>query len=168
MVSDIQLRTRFLDTLDWLCHVLVRHADDFNIALVRINYGDDNSLGEAYGAPEALRQLSTLSLDLQATFRKSDLIGRDGTDFWILFPYTRFSDNIQEKLIAVLEKSTHQHLNIVDREVAIFELPVIYHKHGLQVENGLSLLHYLKAHQAAFASHVFKLSASDLDRIAAP
>lgn len=157
MVSDIELRSRFLDTLDWLCQVLIRHADDFNIALVRIAYGDDNSLGEAYGAPEALRQLSTLTHDLQKSFRKSDLVGREGTDFWILFPYTRFTENIQEKLVGVLQKSSHENLNIVDREVAIFELPVIYQQAAIQAEQGLDLLRYLKAHQAQLASSIFKV-----------
>lgn len=159
MVADIQLRSRFLDTLDWLCQVMIRHSGDFDIALLRIAYGDDNSLGEAYGAPEALRQLSLLTHDLQKTFRKSDLVGRDGTDFWILFPYTRFTDNIYEKLLDVLQESSHETLNIVNREIAIFELPVIYAEHQLP-EEGLELLHYLKLHQASLASHVFRLAST--------
>lgn len=159
MVSDIELRTRFLDTLDWLCQVLIRHSDGFDVALVRIAYGDDNSLGEAYGAPEALRQLSLLTHDLQKAFRKSDLVGRDGTDFWILFPYTRITDNIYEKLVDVLQASSHENLNIVNREVSIFELPVIYQDNQLP-EQGLELLHYLKLHQMKLASHLFSLAST--------
>jgi hypothetical protein len=157
MISDIQLCSRFIDTLDWICQVLVRHADDFNIALVKIAYGDDNSLGEAYGAPEALRQLSSLTHDLQNSFRKSDLVGREGTDFWILFPYTRVTDNVYDKLMDVLQGSAHNNLNIVQREVAIFELPVIYQKADVKPEDGLALLHYAKTNQAELASHIFRL-----------
>ncbi|MGQ3090904.1 MAG: hypothetical protein ACT6RZ_03295 [Methylophilus sp.] len=157
MISDIQLCSRFIDTLDWICQVLVRHADDFNIALVKIAYGDDNSLGEAYGAPEALRQLSSLTHDLQNSFRKSDLVGREGTDFWILFPYTRVTDNVYDKLMDVLQGSAHNNLNIVQREVAIFELPVIYQKADIKPEDGLALLQYAKANQAELASHIFRL-----------
>lgn len=158
MVSDIEQRSRFLDTLDWLHHVLIRHTDSLNIALVRIAYGTDNVLGETYGAPEALRQLAELTYDLKKSFRSSDLVGRDGTDFWIIFPYTPFSDNVFEKLTSVLQKSTHDNLNIVDREIAIFELPTIYAQNRLTVTDSVELLHFLRAHQTQLASHVFKIS----------
>lgn len=158
MISDIQLCSRFIDTLDWICQVLIRHADDFNVALVRIAYGDDNSLGEAYGAPEALRQLSSLTHDLQNSFRRSDLVGREGTDFWILFPYTRVKDNIYDKLLDVLHDSAHKNLNIVEREIAIFELPVIYQKAMVKPDTGLALLQYVKSNQPELASHIFRLA----------
>ncbi len=158
MISDIQLCSRFIDTLDWICQVLIRHADDFHVALVKIAYGDDNTLGEAYGAPEALRQLSSLSHDLQRTFRRSDLVGREGTDFWILFPYTRVTDNVYDKLIDVLQSAQHQNLNIVEREIAIFELPLIYQKALMKPDSGMTLLQHLKANQSELATHVFKLA----------
>lgn len=158
MVSDIQLCSRFIETLDWVCQVLIRHSEDFNIALVRIAYGDDNSLGETYGAPEALRQLSSLTHDLQTSFRRSDLVGREGTDFWILFPYTRVTDNVYDKLLDVIQGSTHNNLNIVEREVAIFELPLIYSKALVKPDSSQALLKHLKTNQAALASHVFRLA----------
>ena len=158
MISDIQLCGRFIDTLDWICQVLIRHSDDFNVALVRIAYGDDNSLGEAYGAPEALRQLSSLTHDLQRSFRRSDLVGREGTDFWILFPYTRVTDNVYDKLMDVIQGSAHTNLNIVEREIAIFELPVIYTKALVKPDSATSLLKHLKINQAELASHVFRLA----------
>jgi hypothetical protein len=158
MISDIQLCSRFIDTLDWICQVLIRHSDDFNVALVKIAYGDDNSLGEAYGAPEALRQLSSLTHDLQNSFRRSDLVGREGTDFWILFPYTPITDNVYDKLLDVLQGSSHASLNIVEREIAIFELPVIYQKAIVKPDTGLALLQHVKANQSELASHVFRLA----------
>jgi len=158
MISDFQLCSRFIDTLDWICQVLIRHSEDFNVALVRIAYGDDNSLGETYGAPEALRQLSSLTHDLQQTFRRSDLVGREGTDFWILFPYTRVSDNVYDKLLDVIQGSAHHSLNIVEREIAIFELPVIYAKALVKPDTGHSLLQHLRTNQSDLASHVFRLA----------
>lgn len=158
MISDIQLRSHFFDTLDWLCQVMVRYPNDFNLALVRIAYGDDNRLGEAYGAPEALRQLSVLSLDLQQAFRKSDLIGRNGTDFWVLFPYTRFGENLYEKLVEVLQSANHKQLNIVDREIAVFELPEIFKHDHFNPDSGQSLIEFLKQHQQTLASHIFRLA----------
>jgi hypothetical protein len=158
MVSDIQLCSRFIETLDWICQVLIRHSEDFNVALVRIAYGDDNSLGETYGAPEALRQLSSLTHDLQNSFRRSDLVGREGTDFWILFPYTRVTDNVYDKLLDVIQGSAHNNLNIVEREIAIFELPIIYSKALVKPDSSHALLQHLKLNQAALASHVFRLA----------
>lgn len=158
MVSDIQLCSRFIDTLDWICQVLIRHSDDFHVALVKIAYGDDNTLGETYGAPDALKYLSSLTLDLQRTFRRSDLVGREGTDFWILFPYTRVTDNVYDKLVDVLQSAEHRNLNIVEREISIFELPEIYQQALFKPDSGVSLLHHLKDHQASLASHIFKLA----------
>lgn len=158
MIADIQICSRFIDTLDWICQVLIRHSEDFNVALVRIAYGDDNRLGEAYGAPEALRQLSSLTHDLQRTFRRSDLVGREGTDFWILFPYTRVTDNVYDKLLDVIQSAEHTSLNIVDREIAIFELPMIFDKALVKPDSGHALLHHLKTNQAELASHVFRLA----------
>lgn len=158
MVSDIQLCSRFIETLDWICQVLIRHSEDFNVALVRIAYGDNNSLGETYGAPEALRQLSSLTHDLQASFRRSDLVGREGTDFWILFPYTRVTDNVYDKLLDVIQGSAHNNLNIVEREIAIFELPLIYSKALVRPDSSHALLKHLKTNQAVLASHVFRLA----------
>lgn len=160
MISDIQLCNRFTDTLDWICQVLIRHADGLHVALVRIAYGEDNSLGEAYGAPEALRQLASLTHDLQNAFRRSDLVGREGTDFWILFPYTRVTDNIYDKLMDVLHGSAHSNLNIVEREIAIFELPLIYQKAMVKPDHGLALLQYLKTNQPELASHIFRLTST--------
>lgn len=160
MISDVQTRVQFLSTLDWLRHVLMRYTDNFSFALVKIAYGDDNALGDAYGALEALSHLSLLTESLQNGFRKSDLVTRDVTDFWIIFPYTPFNENIYDKLVAVLNETDHEALNIVEREIAIFELPLLVKKQSLQeVDSGLALLHFLKAHQTELASHVFKLKA---------
>lgn len=160
MISDAQKRELFLATLDWLRHVLMRHSDDFNFALVKIAYGDNNALGDVYGAPEALRQLSMLTDALQDAFRKSDMVARNGTDFWIIFPYTPFNENIYEKIIDVIHAAKHQGLNIVNREIAIFELPLIKQKSLREVDSGLALLHYLKENQAEYASHIFTLAAA--------
>jgi len=96
----------------------------------------------------------------QRVFRRSDLVGREGTDFRILFPYTRVTDNIYDKLMDVLHDSAHKCLNIVEREIAIFELPLIYQKAVVKPDNGTALLEYLKTNQAELASHVFRLTST--------
>lgn len=159
---DNQTRATFLSTLDWLLPVVGRYAENFNFALVKIAFGQGNELGDAYGAPEATKQLIAVTADLQKAFRKTDLIARNGTDFWVIFPYTPFSENIYEKIVTVIEKAHHEGLNVVDREIAIFTSPFNLNQQQIPQLTALELLDYLKLHQAQFASHVFRFSASSL------
>lgn len=157
---DNQARTVFLNTLDWLLPVVGRYSDSFNFALVKIAFGSKNELGDAYGAPEATKQLIAVAADLQKSFRKTDLIARNGTDFWVIFPYTPFSENIYEKIVTVMEEAHHEGLNIVDREIAIFTSPFDLSRQEKPILSATELLDYLKLHQTQFASHAFKFSAT--------
>jgi len=157
--NDIESRTIFLNTLTWLLAVCERYSDQFNFALVKIAYGEKNQLGDAYGAPEASKQLSSLTESLQKTFRKADLIGRNGTDFWIIFPYTPFSDNIYDKIRSVIDEGDHEELNIVNREIAIFTSPFQIKDEPIGKLTALETLDYLKNHQSNYAKHVFHIEA---------
>lgn len=160
LTNDQQARVVFLTTLDWLLLVVKRYADQFNFALVKIAYGDANELGETYGASEASKQLIAMTADLQKAFRKTDLVARNGSDFWVIFPYTPFSENIYEKIVTVMEDVHHDGLNVVDREIAIFTSPFDFGEQKASPLNALALLDNLKRHQAAFASHVFRFEQS--------
>lgn len=157
--NDVQAREIFLNTLDWLLPVVARYTENFNFALVKIAFGHGNELGETYGAPEASKQLVAMTADLQKSFRKTDLIARNGTDFWVIFPYTPFSENIYEKIVTVMEDAHHDGLNIVDREIAIFTSPFDLSLAQTPEFSALALLEYLKQHQQKLASHVFRFSA---------
>ena len=54
-------------------------------------------------------------------FRKTDLVMRDGTDFWILVPYTD-PITVTDKVTTLLEVTAQNGLAIVDRDVALFTL----------------------------------------------
>jgi len=155
-LNDANLRTHFLNTLDWLLAVVTRYSENFNFALVKIAYGNKNELGDAYGAQDASKQLVEMTQDLQKSFRKTDIVARNGTDFWVIFPYTRFSENIYEKIVTVMDEAHHEGLNIVDREIAIFPLPFDTSKQGKPTLDALELLEYLKQNQQQLASHVFR------------
>lgn len=157
---DAKSREIFINTLDWLSLVVNRYAENFNFALVKIAFGHGNELAEAYGAPEASKQLVAMTVDLQKAFRKTDLVARNGSDFWVIFPYTPFSENIYEKIVTVMEDAHHDGLNVVDREIAIFTSPFNFGEQKASPLNALALLDHLKRHQAAFASHVFRFEQS--------
>lgn len=156
---DAKSREIFINTLDWLSLVVNRYAENFNFALVKIAFGHGNELGEAYGAPEASKQLVAMTADLQKAFRKTDLVARNGSDFWVIFPYTPFSENIYEKIVTVMEDAHHDGLNVVDREIAIFTSPFDLSLTQTPEFSGLALLEYLKQHQQKLASHVFRFNA---------
>lgn len=154
MTDDIRRRELFLDTLGWLLAVVDRYADQFNFALVKIAYGDDNELGDAYGAADASSQLAEVTASLQHIFRKTDLIARNGTDVWILFPYTPFSENIYLKIREVIDSADHDALHIVNRKITIFTSPF---KEKIPKESALDTLNYLGNNQDHLADHSFIL-----------
>ena len=158
LTNDTNSRVIFLNTLDWLLAVVTRYSESFNFALVKIAYGNNNELGDAYGAQEASKKLVEMTYDLQQAFRKTDLVARNGTDFWIIFPYTPFSENIYEKIVTVIEEGRHHGLNVVEREIAIFTSPFEAVNQEKSALSAMELLDYLKKHQAEFASHVFQFS----------
>ncbi len=159
ITSDAESRTIFLNALKWLLAVTERYPEQFNFALVKIAYGDSNELGDAYGAQEAAKQLSSLTTSLRKTFRKADIVARNFTDFWIIFPYTPFSENIYDKIRSVIDDGDHEELKIVDREIAIFTSPFQFKDKNGQDLDGLGTIEYLKEHQEKHAEHVFNFSA---------
>lgn len=162
MTNEIEPRASFLSTLQWLLAVTERYAENFNFALVKIAYGENNELGDAYGAQEARKQLESLSASLKKTFRKADLIARNGTDFWIIFPYTPFSENIYDKIRGVIDDGDHKELNIVNREITIFTSPFTFKDDSGQPLDALETLEHLKANQLQHAQHIFKISANEV------
>lgn len=108
--------------LDWLIHVQDRHPDSLKFGIVHVCFHDPAKLGNAYGAPEAAHLLDGLLDAMQKAFRKTDIIARDGTDFWLLVPYTS-PDTVVEKAQRLVEIASENGLNIVDRDIAVFSLP---------------------------------------------
>jgi len=154
ITQDIERRELFLSTLSWLLAVVERYSDQFNFALVKIAYGDDNELGDAYGAADATVRLAEVTQALQSIFRKTDLIARNGSDVWILFPYTPFSENIYLKIREVIDSANHDALHIVNRKIAIFTSPF---KEKIPANSALAALDHLNKHQDPLADHSFIL-----------
>lgn len=163
ITEDIERREVFLNTLGWLLAVVERYADQFNFALVKIAYGNDNELGNAYGAADATLQLAEVTQALQGIFRKTDLIARNGSDVWILFPYTPFSENIYLKIREVIDSADHDALHIVNRKIAIFTSPF---KEKIPVDSALETLNYLNRNQDKLADHSFILLKEDSQQVA--
>jgi hypothetical protein len=159
VANDIESRRAFLFTLEWLLALHERYSCPLHFGLVHIKLGDNHELAETVGINEAFKQLTALTMSLAATFRKTDLVARDFTDFWVIVPYTKDAEKINNKILNIFQEAESHGLNAVDREVSVFELPLISTQTQKRPTNALEFLGYLKENKQALASHTFRLSA---------
>lgn len=122
MQEDFQALDRFLSTLEWLMALHERNPNALHFGLVHVCFHDKQQLGAAYGARDASQMLTHLARQLRNSFRKTDLVARDGTDFWVLVPYTS-PETVTEKVRTLVEMASDNGLDIVDRDVAVFAMP---------------------------------------------
>jgi hypothetical protein len=109
---------------------------------------------------EAFKQLALLTTSLTNDFRKTDIMTRHVTDYWIIVPYDSNREQIQTKIIDIFHASKHQELNIINREISIFSLPLASSEAMTNLTSAIEFLEYLKANKRALASQIFTLSAN--------
>jgi|GEM_PF-315732 len=158
--KEIESRRAFLFTLEWLLALLNRYASSIQFDLVHIELGSDHELGEAFGAQEAFKQLALLTTSLTNDFRKTDLITRNVTDYWIIVPYDSNKEQIQNKIVEIFNAAKHKDLNVINREISIFSLPLASSETITRLVSAVEFLAYLKANKKQLASQSFKLSAN--------
>lgn len=76
---------QFVVVLDW---VISQRPDSpySRFALFRIAFDHPEILGSTFGAADAMRRLNQFGTLLAATVRRTDLVARDLSVFWILTP----------------------------------------------------------------------------------
>ena len=150
MLHDIQSRESFLATLDWLLALSRRYDSPIEFGLVHLAFGTD--------AQEATH-LNEFSRRLREAFRKTDLLGRDGNDFWIIVPYTPATEKIYDKVLTILASADDDRLHLMDRATSIFTLSELLAEMGDDMPQGGSaaLLTHLKQHRKAYAKHSLEL-----------
>lgn len=158
--KEIESRRAFLFTLEWLLALLNRYSSSIQFDLVHIELGSDHELGEAFGVQEAFKQLALLTTSLTNDFRKTDIITRNVTDYWIIVPYDSNREQIQTKIVDIFNASKHQDLNIINREISIFSLPLASSETITNLTSAIEFLEYLKANKKELASKKFTLSAN--------
>lgn len=159
ILRDLEAKEHFVRTLEWIMAVIHRYASPIQFGLVHISHGNGNEISEAYGAQGAVRQLVAMTESLRNAFRKTDLVARDGSDFWVIVPYTPATEKIYDKVVKILQDADHDGLNIVDRETTIFSLPMDLTKLGKEPNQltALEFLTHLKENKQSYASHHFRL-----------
>ena len=157
--DDIAAHERFLYTLEWLLEVTKRYSGPLRFALAHICYGNPKLLGETYGAQMASQKLDEVLHSLRNAFRKADLVARDGLDFWIIVPFTPDDEKISDKIKYILESASLAGLQIVERDISLFSLPIS----DLPLKENISaleLLAYLKKNHTSLAHREVTLPAS--------
>ncbi|HEY9268606.1 MAG TPA: diguanylate cyclase [Methylotenera sp.] len=158
--KEIEARRAFLFTLEWLLALLNRYASSIQFDLVHIELGSDHELGETFGAQEAFKQLALLTTSLTNDFRKTDIITRHVTNYWILVPYDSNREQIQTKIVDIFRAAKHKDLNIINREISIFSLPLDAAETTTNSRSAIEFLEYLKTNKKVLASKTFTLSAN--------
>ncbi len=158
--DDIDAREKFLFTLEWLLAVTRRHSGGMQFGLAHVNYETPRLLGETYGAQRAAQKLDEVSHSLRKAFRRSDLVARDGADFWILVPFAPAEEKLVDKIKYIVETASQGGLQIVERDISIFLLP----NDAADVDansSALEFLAYLKKNHITLASQELSLPARE-------
>lgn len=159
MGKDLEAKANFVHTLEWIMAVMHRYSTPLQFGLVHIAHGKGNEIGDTYGAQEALKQLVAVTNSLKNAFRKTDLVARDGSDFWVIIPYTPATEKIYDKVAQILQDAVHEGLCVVEREISIFSLPMCLTelRNDYSKLTALEFLLHLKEHRHDYASHRFSL-----------
>lgn len=150
--QDIELRDNFLFTLEWLLAVTQRYKDHIRFGLVHVNFANPRILGDMFGAQEAAHKLDEVLHTMQKAFRKTDLIARDGVDFWILAPYTETEGKLADKVKYIIDVGSQNGLHIVERDISFFSLPFEGHEFSENF-SAADFLAYLKDNHIAIERH---------------
>ena len=156
--EDLEAREKFLFTLEWLLAVTQRYSGELQFGLAHINYETSRVLGETYGAQKAAQKLDEVSHSLRRAFRKTDLVARDGADFWILVPFAPSEEKLVDKIKYIIDSASQSGLQIVERDISIFVLP----NHAAELDassTALEFLDYLKRNHIALASNELSIPA---------
>ena len=150
--ATIELCEKFLYTLEWLLAVTKRYTSQVQFGLVHISFANPRLLGDTYGAQEATHKLDQILINLQAAFRKTDLVARDGVDFWVLVPFTPTDEILADKVREIIAIASQNSLEIVERDISIFSLPFCVPELN-QDYTAEEFLAYLKKNHVRLASH---------------
>ncbi len=158
---DLQSRKDFLVNFEWMMSVVERYDNPLEFGLVLIEYGEKHALGEACGAINAIEQLTAVTESFKHAFRKTDIVGRYGANFWIIVPKASENEKVQNKILDILQEAKHQGLNVVNREISIFSLPSNTVKIKKEYQTPEAFLDYLIENKKTLATHVFTLNATN-------
>ena len=160
MKNDTESWERLLYVLDWVLGVKLRHSESLDFSLAYINFDDRETLGNRYGAMQAARMLVELTHELDSHLRKTDIVARNGTDFWVFFPHIE-AESVVPKVAKIIEVAAEHGFDSVERNISLFALTdnSILKQNGL--DSPLLFLDYVKTHSNVARSWPVKKDEQD-------
>jgi len=147
---------KFLFTLEWLLAVTRRYSGRLEFGLAHIDFENPEVLGDAYGAKQASHKLDEVLRSLRKAIRKTDLVARDGTDFWILLPHAPDEEKLVDRIREIVEIASQGGLQIVERDLSIFPFPSDTSELGADF-TAIEFLAHLKKNHSTLASRELSL-----------
>lgn len=116
---------QFAAVLDW---VMKQRPDSAysRYSIFRVGFEDPQLLGSTFGAAEAMRRLNQFGSSLAATVRKTDIVTREVSKFWVLTPECN-ADMVGCRLCEIVGKVKQFELDVGPCSVGawLFPLPDI-------------------------------------------
>jgi hypothetical protein len=124
--------------LDWL---LNQRADSAfsRFFLFRVGFEDPRVLGSTFGAADAMRRLNEFGAAIAATVRRTDLVARSLSEFWIAAPDCN-PDMVCCRLCEIAHKAEEFGLDVVECTVSAYKFPNAL----FDAKNGRTLLERMK------------------------
>lgn len=154
MKHDAASWEKLLHVLEWIIDVKLRysgidvklgHADNLDFSLTYISFYDRVTLGNMYGAMMAFQMLVELDNELSRAMRKSDIVARNGTDFWVLIPRNE-ADLVVPKISRIVEIAAKNGLDVVDYGISTFAFQDNNILKQNSLDSPLIFLEYVKNH----------------------
>lgn len=108
--------------LEWLASQRPE-AVHAHFSMFRVAFESPQVLGSSFGASDAMRRLNQFGNMLATTVRRTDLVARDLTDFWVIAPECNV-DMVGCRLCEIANSVTDFGLDIVDCSVGVYLFPI--------------------------------------------
>jgi hypothetical protein len=148
VLDDMYARERFLFQLEWLLALEQRYHNVLQSGLVRVAYDPQDVHGLTFDAADAATQLGKLMACLKSSFRSTDLVAREGMNFWILTPFTQL-DPVMDKVRHVLTNAPENGLAIAKSDIRVYLLRDHLKGGGAGHDKAQAFLAYLQQQPAS-------------------
>jgi hypothetical protein len=112
---------KFMAVLEWMIALGHRQSGVLEAGLVYVTYDPLEVRDLTFGASDTVQQLGVIQNCLRSAFRQSDLICRDGVNFWILAPFTQM-DPVLDKVQRVIKSAPENGLSFAKNNFHVFML----------------------------------------------
>ena len=112
---------KFMAVLEWMIALGHRQSGVLEAGLVYVTYDPVEVRDLTFSASDTVAQLGVIQTCLRKAFRHSDLICRDGVNFWILAPFTQI-EPVLDKVQRVIKSAPENGLSFAKQNFRVFML----------------------------------------------